>query len=205
MSRTDAHRPAWVQQFDPTVPSSIHHDHADGRCVEETLEYARWYAGTRAGRNHHCKKWEWITEECPHNRKRDYVRESPCAVIRRQWSGYYWRRRVAVPTWEPPFEIKPHEHRVRIVHEDWPCDCDDFPETPTCDLHFDMRYSHYASTYYGDSIPAWYLNATWHGPERRRERDDLRMLAREYNAHGDLEDGDFDCPQARHRAGWSWW
>jgi hypothetical protein len=32
MSRTDAHRPGWVQANDPLVPRREHHDHRDGIC-----------------------------------------------------------------------------------------------------------------------------------------------------------------------------
>lgn len=52
--------------------------------------------------------------------------------------------------------------------------------------------------------PRDYINEVWRGPERRRERDDLRMIAREYNAHGDV-DGDFPNNQHRHGATWTWW
>lgn len=53
--------------------------------------------------------------------------------------------------------------------------------------------------------PHQYCVETWHGPERIRERVDLRNLAREYNAHGDLHDGDFPNWQHRQGASWHWW
>lgn len=48
--------------------------------------------------------------------------------------------------------------------------------------------------------PADYTHVVWHGPERAREQRDLRRLAQEYNANGDLEDGDFANYQARRSA-----
>lgn len=53
--------------------------------------------------------------------------------------------------------------------------------------------------------PHDYVHGLWYGPERARERDRLGQLAAEWNAHGDLEDGDFNNPQHRHRAQWAWW
>lgn len=54
------------------------------------------------------------------------------------------------------------------------------------------------------NVPGWYVNHTWTAPERLRERVSLRDAAREYNAGGDLDGFDFDCPQHRHRSAW-WW
>lgn len=54
------------------------------------------------------------------------------------------------------------------------------------------------------SIPRWYINHLWNGPERVRVRDGLRNLAREYNSYGDIEDDDFPNWQARNCARWSW-
>jgi hypothetical protein len=53
--------------------------------------------------------------------------------------------------------------------------------------------------------PSWYNNQNWTRPERRRERDSLRDLAREYNANGELDDGDFENRQHRHEGIWNWW
>lgn len=52
--------------------------------------------------------------------------------------------------------------------------------------------------------PKWFVDHLWHNPERVRERDDLRALRDEYNRHGNLEDGDFPCWQARHYARRKW-
>ncbi len=55
------------------------------------------------------------------------------------------------------------------------------------------------------SPPAWYIEHVWINVERVRERDGLRAMAREYNATGELEDGDFPCWQHRHMASWRYW
>lgn len=52
--------------------------------------------------------------------------------------------------------------------------------------------------------PRWFIQHTWSGPERVRERDLLGKMVREYNATGDLADGDFPSWQARNCARWLW-
>lgn len=52
--------------------------------------------------------------------------------------------------------------------------------------------------------PRWFVKHVGHDPERVRERDKLGKMVKEYNATGDLEDGDFPCWQARHAARWLW-
>jgi hypothetical protein len=52
--------------------------------------------------------------------------------------------------------------------------------------------------------PRWFRRHRWFGPERVRERDRLGKLAKEYNANGELDDGDFPNPQHRHGALWDW-
>ncbi len=56
------------------------------------------------------------------------------------------------------------------------------------------------------SSPADYRRAVWHGPERRRERDQLGAMVKEWNANYYLDDdGDFTNRQARHCADAWWW
>lgn len=55
-----------------------------------------------------------------------------------------------------------------------------------------------------DQPPAWYTHAVWHRPERQRTRLALRALAAEWNANGDLADGDVPSWQHRHGAAWHW-
>lgn len=57
---------------------------------------------------------------------------------------------------------------------------------------------------FSKSVPRWYVNHLWHGPERVRERVGLRDMVKEFNGNGDLADGDFPGWQARHCAHWSW-
>ena len=55
------------------------------------------------------------------------------------------------------------------------------------------------------SPPHWYVRHVWHGPERVRERARLGQMVKEYNATGELADGDFANHQARHGAAWSYY
>jgi len=61
--------------------------------------------------------------------------------------------------------------------------------------------------------PRWFRHEIWDGPERGRERDELRGYAREFNAGHRPYDGvgedpeyDFDFPnyQHRHMGHWLW-
>lgn len=52
--------------------------------------------------------------------------------------------------------------------------------------------------------PRDYVHEVWYGPERQRERTGLRQIALEYNAFGDVADGDFANWHHRHCAQWLW-
>lgn len=52
--------------------------------------------------------------------------------------------------------------------------------------------------------PHWFIRHVWNGPERVRQRTLLGKLTKEYNATGDLDDGDFPNYQTRHCARWLW-
>lgn len=58
--------------------------------------------------------------------------------------------------------------------------------------------------YYGSRVPRWYRHHIWFEPERTQERDILGEMAKEYNALGELDDGDFPNHQHRHGAKWYW-
>lgn len=66
--------------------------------------------------------------------------------------------------------------------------------TGGCDEYCGWTIAHSSLT----AVPGWFTNHVWHDPERTRERDGLRALAREYTTFGDLQDGDFPCWQHRH-------
>lgn len=53
--------------------------------------------------------------------------------------------------------------------------------------------------------PHWYVRHVWNAPERVRERAQLGEMVKEYNAAGELEDGDFANYRHRHCAHWYWW
>lgn len=52
--------------------------------------------------------------------------------------------------------------------------------------------------------PRWFVKHVGHDPERVRERDQLGKMVKEYNATGELHDGDFANFQSRHAARWLW-
>lgn len=213
MSRTDAHRPGWVQQFDPDVPASIRHDHRSGRCVEETFEYARWNATQRFGGGRHyygrCDKYEAYAYECPQDHEAVPTRTG-CYTV---WSAYnswqsamrdyerdkYWF--YSAPRWRFP----EHEHTRYKFHADWSCEtCVAQPEVPTCDLYFDRGYGWQVSKVYGDHPNREDRRLYYNGPERRRVRDVLHGAARDWNANGDT-DVEPDTRQHRHSVAWLMW
>jgi hypothetical protein len=51
-------------------------------------------------------------------------------------------------------------------------------------------------------LPSQIVRVLWNGPERQRERTGLRRMALEYNAFGDIDDGDFVNRQHRHGVKW---
>lgn len=69
---------------------------------------------------------------------------------------------------------------------------------PVWPLHRQVRW------YYRRHVPHWFVNHVWNDMERTRERDQLGKMVKEYNATGELEDGDFGCWQGRHYARWMW-
>lgn len=52
--------------------------------------------------------------------------------------------------------------------------------------------------------PDWYVHEVWYGPERRRERDGLRAMVKDWNANYFAFEEDFPNYQHRHSATW-WW
>lgn len=205
MSHTDAHRPGWLQYFDDAVPVRVAHDHRDGRCVEETLEYARWQR-TRPHRHYwrNCAKYEAIVEECPHVKKLHRVYESPCDRIARHWRMWVAANPTINERLDYPFIFPKHEHTSHVKHDNWPCSCDNDPERPTCYRRYACGYFYYASKVYGDHPNHEDRRLYYHGPERRRTRDSLRDAARDWNANGDT-DVEPDTRQHRHSVAWLLW
>jgi len=65
----------------------------------------------------------------------------------------------------------------------------------------EARWLHWARV---GHAPNWFVKHVWDGPERVRTRDTLGKMVKEYNATGELEDGDFPNYPARHCARWLW-
>jgi hypothetical protein len=199
MSRTDKDRPYRIRILDEPT---IHHDHTRGEC-----RVGDRYARYQRNRNHYrtCAKRVVVHYTCA---KDDPERPR---YAQRLNKPVCWSSVCACPI-PDAWRAEPHDctNRVRTqclghtrIERDpeIPCVCDDFPEPETCyyvsppDRRFDM--------FGGGGVPRDFVNATWHGPERRRERDDLRAAAHLYNADPSdpaLEDLDFPCPQARNRS-----
>lgn len=98
---------------------------------------------------------------------------------------------------------RPYRGMSAITSE---CDLDEHDSRPFHERYFGSCSYSLVHERPFSSCPAWYRAVSWQKPERIRERDDLRAMAREYNTYGDLEeDGDFACPQHRHRSSQWWW
>lgn len=191
MSDTEKDWPNWVRNH--THGRIVHH-HEGGECVIETLELTRQLR-TQPSRWAHastCAKYEWDVWFCDKQ-----TREPGC-----------WRA-DRDPVWIDGIRVEIRwratqctGHRLRTHHPDRPCSCDATPAAPTCtpERVYGSRWAYWSN----DTPPREFRRDTWFGPERARERDQLRGAAREYNAHGEVDDFDFDNPQARHRASW-WW
>jgi hypothetical protein len=202
MARTDKDRPWWVVQHQENNP--IKHDHRHGECVEETFETSRGYAHNRHRYGHckNCRKYTTIEYTCtkaePYRGRYGYgtqtcwVRVCTCPIPdswkselhgceNREWTGCIG-------------------HTRRDFDASIPCVCDDFPPDPTCCRSYTYDYP-----WTRGGAPSSYVHVVWTGPERARERDGLRALAKEFNATGGIEDDDFPNNQHRHGAAWMWW
>jgi len=109
------------------------------------------------------------------------------------------------PSWvraDDPLERREESHH----HRSWrgePLVCD--IDVPAKDKR--SRYSNCGYwlpyTVYAGGPPRWYRRACWHGPERRRERDQFSEAVKLFRG-GELEDFDFAGLQHRHGALWDW-
>lgn len=189
MSRTDKDRPHWVQNAEIGV---ISHDHRTGECIvqdpREPWNFWRRHAWK------HCKKYVAVEWQCtkaePH---RDRHGRQTC------WKGYYeWPEpgSTALPrfVW-----IQCTGHKRRDYDESIPCSCDDEPPAATCSVAWSLnRFS---------APPKWYRDYEYHSVQRRRERDELGEFKKRFNADGWLaaDEWDFESPQAKSGAKYSWW
>jgi hypothetical protein len=104
-----------------------------------------------------------------------------------------WQKTAKQPCTLPDRAVRHHD---RFIYRRRPGLCNWTPVWPT--------YPECRWLMFGKAARSWFVDHVWHNPERVRTRDQLRNLAREYNAYGDLEDGDFPNWQARNCARWSW-
>jgi hypothetical protein len=208
VSRTDKDRPYRVRILDDPT---IHHDHTLGVCRVGN-RYERWSRNRAHWR--HCAKRVTVHYTC--------TKDDPERPRSHRWYSYLerlnkpvcWSSVCACPI-PDAWRAEPHActHRVRtqclghtrVERDDSiPCACDDFPPPETC-YYVSPADSEHFSMFGGGGVPRDFVNATWHGPERRRERDSLGQIARDFNANHDyeaLDDVDFPNPQARNRARW---
>jgi len=230
MSKTDKDRPLWVQNAEHGI---IDHDHRNGECIVSNDQRDRWPSWQHHYMT--CKKRVTVEFEChPEkvNGKREIVYPDGIELPDRRY-GWMNRRstdKCWVWTCDCPYTpvytygvlshrqyedgtnwhhgaycdyryfVKCRGHSVLEYDDSIPCSCDDRPEPATCTPAWKVG-SYY--TYGG--VPSWFVRTIYHSPERRREREDLRAMAREYNAYGDIEDDDFDNHQARNSCRWTWW
>jgi hypothetical protein len=221
VSHTDKDRPDWVIRHTEGFP--IEHNHVRGKCVVETLEYARNY---NAGSNRPTYRHTW-KDRCPKNVKVEFfcTKAEPFEKKDRSWPritpAEYWTDRVKRDEWHSK---RCWQHWVSYVTQTWqstqclghvrwerdesvPCvTCDNEPERPTCE-----------PSWYGETVgwrywTAWatrnksltnWCHVEYHGPERRRERDTLREQAKAWNAGDELDDWDYENRQGRRSVQWN--
>lgn len=222
MSRTDKDRPEWVIRHVENF--AINHDHRSGKCIEETLEYARNYNSGmyRSGYRHNCLKRLEHEYYC--------TEDSPFRTYTYRWSkGRFWKPSGENSCWgewevatqyvgprypgvhHNGFLYRTKKNGCLGPHKRWetvetiPCVCNGWPVTPTCE-----------PSWYGEDLGHRYWSAYgargismsercrvgWHGPERRREREAANGWIKEARAGGDLDDWDYDNRQAGNSVLW---
>ncbi len=202
----------------------MEHDHRNGECIEETLEYTK-YADGRWQRGHnHCNKDVTLDVSCRRqkvNGKKQIVydfepptrytyirpknrRQPPCWewVCNGHTHGEYdWEERIFC---RDKIFTYCQGHAVRVRQPENECVCDDYPPRPTCTLSYSSIRSGRKWRYTAGGVPSAFVTAYYHKPERGRERK-LKDMAREYNMNGDIEDYDFENRQARSSVRWIYW
>jgi hypothetical protein len=205
MSHTDKDRPEWVIRHTENFP--IRHNHERGECITSTIEYARnEAAGLYKGYRHTCKKRIVHEYYC--------TKDNPYHISHYRWrNGGFWKpsgENICWGEWEVPVGYPSSRqgtrtkrngclgpHKRWTFHEEIPCTCDDWPASPTCSPEWYGAESgwHYPNIALRNKNKTEWAHVLHHRPERRRERDELRTMAKEYNANLDLEDWDFEDRQ----------
>jgi hypothetical protein len=227
MSRTDKDRPWWVQNFQDG-PELYDHDHHNGECIEETLEYAQW-AQSRPYRHKNCNKRVRVDFTCRPakvNGKRSIVFSVEVPESRYSYYPYGYsyanvnRKKICwdltcdcghpaddyTGRWncELKYRTECFGHYYIYFDRDIPCTCDTWPERPTCSRTRAEGTKGGYRRYTWGGVPSDFVRAYYHRPERARERQ-LKDYVNEYNTYGELEDGDFENRQARNSCRWIYW
>lgn len=203
MSRTFKDRPYWVKKFDPDYGAHIDHDHRKGECVVEDLAAARRETTQRHNRYRHyryCNKIEIIVTHCT----REHPQQPAHPWMPECWtaSGYgfvngrfHWVINGC----------RGHETIINYPEND--CSCDRWPDYPNTTCYMEMGGSRRYYSMFADGPPSEFVREDYHAPERRRARDELRNIAKEYNATGDLDEitDDYYSRPARNSAKWNWY
>lgn len=131
----------------------------------------------------HAPYWTWATWYEP-------VHDTHCENYPRRGWGH-WRPRQPCNLPERPVRHARARFRPGVYRCDWE------PVWP-------RKYSEIKRLFGKAVAPRWFVRHVWNGPERVRERSLLGEMAKEYNATGELDDGDFPNYQTRHSARWLW-
>lgn len=219
MSRTYKDRPRWVKKTDPAYRPYIDHDHRNGECIEETAEYIRLSQDSRAEKpwkhRPRCKKYREEEYFCtPDNPEVAYssIRWSRNGIARTM-RIYCWRDQWVAYDEESDRYVgfvlrKCKGHTRKVYDESLPCVCDNYMNLPrpTCWVEFPDSVRK-TNLWTRSSPPSSIVRERYHAPERRRSRDTLRGIAKEYNTFGDLDDitDDYFSRPARNSVKWDWY
>lgn len=132
-------------------------------------------------------------------------KDTPWWVIADEWSPVHYRCDQAIHSrW-----ITRDDYYNRI--------CDLPPEPRIKDYHSDRRprrttkgcrwapeWPKQRRSFGSWSVPKWFVNHVWNGPQRREARDDALLATKQYRATGDV-DVVIPTEQHRHGAVWLYW
>lgn len=213
MSRTYKDRPFWVKKSDPAYRPYIDHDHRNGECIEETAEYIRLSQDSSAEKpwNHRprCKKYREEEYFCtPENPATTFTKWGTRSRAESCWQDVWVGYDPDSTRYVGFVSTKCKGHTRKVYDESLPCVCDTYMNlpAPTCWVEFPdgVRKTNLwsRSAPPSDTVREWY-----HAPERRRARDTLRGITKEYNTFGDLDDitDDYFSRPARNSVKWDWY